>query len=134
MPSATRRTSQLPSPDRRRIVLDEDINRRLAREIRRRGRPDATAVYDEDLAALKDAQLFKALHTLGECVLVTWDNKMPLVHAAELEHHRITLAVVDRGPFHRRWAQSEDAYVRDVVHRCLHRIETQAARTVKLYR
>jgi hypothetical protein len=133
-PSATSRTSPLPSPDRRRVLLDEDISRKLAHELRKRGRADATAVFDQGLGASKDGQLFKALRSLGDCVLVTWDNKMPVVHAAELEHHAVTLAVVDRRPYHRRWSGSEDAYVRDVVHRCLHRIETQPVRTVKVYR
>src|SRR2546422_175304 len=34
----------LPPPERRRIVLDEDINWRLMYELRGRGRADATAV------------------------------------------------------------------------------------------
>jgi hypothetical protein len=134
-PSATRRTSRRPPPDRRRIVLDEDINWRLSYDLRRRGRPDATALHLEGLNESKDGALLKKLGAYEPCVLVTWDNKMEFVHAAELKHHGITVAVVDRRPFQRgEWADTEEAYVRDVVHRRLHRIELQVARTVQRYR
>lgn len=134
-PSGTRRISQRPPPDRRRVVLDEDINWRLSYDLRRRGRSDATAVWPERIDGSKDGALLKALVSYEPCVLVTWDNRMEVVHATELRHHGITLAVVDRGPYDRRaWTGTEEEYIRDVVHRTLHRIELQAAKTVKRYR
>jgi GTP:adenosylcobinamide-phosphate guanylyltransferase len=69
--------------------------------------------------------VLKALASgLSPCVFVTWDNKMPKVHAADLRHHRSTLAVINRSGF-RVWTGTEESYVRDVVHRWLHRIELQ---------
>lgn len=134
-PSGTRRISQNPPPDRRRIILDEGINWRLSYDLRRRGRSDATALRPERINGSKDGAVLKALVPYQPCVLVTWDNKMEFVHAVELRHHAITLAVVDRRPYDRGvWTDTEEAYIRDVVHRRLHRIETQAARTVKRYR
>ncbi len=110
---------------RKRIVLDADINWKLAHELRRRGRPDATALRIEALDELKDGAALKALASdFDPCVFVTWDNKMPKVHGAELRHHDSTLAVVNRTGF-RSWTGTEDSYVRDVVHRWLHRIEMQ---------
>lgn len=113
-------------PERRRIVLDEDINWKLSQELQRRGRLDATAVVPEQINGLKDAALFKRLaRDFEPYVLVTWDNKMTVVHAADLEHHHVTLAVVDERWFKRsrRPATEQEPYIRDTVHRWLHRIE-----------
>ena len=60
------------------------------------------------------------------CVLVTYDNKMPFVHAAELKHFGTTLAVVNRRSLE-NWSGAEDHFVRNVVHRWLHRYEIQDA-------
>ena len=104
-------------------------------ELRRRGRPETTALRHERIDGSKDGAVLKQLKPFEPCVLVTWDNKMEYVHAAELAHHGITLAVVDRRPFKRGvWLADEEAYVRDVVHRRLHRIELQACGTVQRYR
>jgi predicted nuclease of predicted toxin-antitoxin system len=126
-----------PPPERRRIVLDEDINWKLAQELIRRGRPDATAVRLLGLNEKKDAALFKAL-AQGDYepfVLVTYDNKMPVIHAAEIAHHGTTIAVVGEDAFKasRRPASEQEAYIRDVVHRWLHRIEQQAAGMARIY-
>jgi hypothetical protein len=117
-------------PETRRVVLDEDINWKLMRELHGRRRPDAKAVGEPvdsmGLNKPKDGALFKALAAAWEpFVLVTWDNKMPIAHRAELDYHRITLAVVDERWFKRKGlADAErEHYVRDVVHRWLHRIE-----------
>lgn len=133
--SGTRTISLRPPPERRRIVLDEGISWRLMYELRRRGRPEATALRHEGMDGLKDGAVLKTLRSLEPCVLVTWDNRMEHVHRTELEHHGVTLAVVDRRPFKRgTWMADEEAYVRDVVHRRLHRIESQTGKTVQRYR
>jgi hypothetical protein len=116
----------LSPPERRRVVLDEDINWKLKGELHRRGRPDATAVISEEIDGSKDGALFKALAQDYEpFVLVTWDNKMLHVHAPEVAHHGTTIAVVDERWFKRsgRPASEQEPYIRDVVHRWLHRIE-----------
>jgi len=137
MLSATRRTWRgLPSPELRRVVLDEDICWKLMGELQRRGRADATGVVPAGLDGLKDGQLFKALaQDFEPCVLVTWDNKMPVSHAAEITHHGTTVAVVDERWFkHSGRPESErEPYIRDVVHRWLHRMEVQPAGDVRIY-
>jgi hypothetical protein len=105
-------------PERRRLVLDEDINWKLSAELQRRGRADATGVVPENLAGTKDAALFKALAAREPFVLVTWDNKMFSAHAAELNHHGTTVAMVDERWFKRQGlsAAAQEPYIRDVVH------------------
>ena len=118
-------------PERRRVVLDEDINWKLKYELHKRGRPDATAVASEGIDGSKDGALFKALAqgNYEPFVLVTWDNKMLDVHAPEIAHHRTTIAVVDERWFKRsgRPSDEQEPYIRDVVHRWLHRIEFLAS-------
>jgi hypothetical protein len=121
-------------PERRRIVLDEDINWKLMHELRGRGRADATAVKAEGLDGRKDAALFKILRRDYEpYVLVTYDNKMPAVHAAEMAHHETTVAVVSEAAFRRKGGDDPAPYIRDVIHRWLHRIEAQPAGSRRRY-
>jgi hypothetical protein len=116
------------------VILDEDINWKLAAELKRRGRPDATALQPEKIDGTKDGALLKVLATSYEpCVLVTWDNKMTQVHAAEIAHHGSTIAVVNRSYYAAHNAGNEEAYVRDVIHRWLHRIELQPVGTARRY-
>jgi hypothetical protein len=129
-----RRKSLRLLPERRRVVLDEDINWKLAAELRRRGRMDATAIYIEKIDGKKDGALLKALATGYEpCILVTWDNKLSKVHSAEIEHHGNTIAVVDRAAYEARWTGDKESYVRDVVHRWLHKMEVQPRGTARRY-
>ncbi|HEY1687895.1 MAG TPA: hypothetical protein VGF95_03425 [Solirubrobacteraceae bacterium] len=85
---------------------------------------------------LKDGALFKVLaQSFEPFVLVTWDNKMVKTHAVELAHHHTTLAVIDERWFKRsgRCSSEQERYIRDVVHRWLHRIELQPAGTLRIY-
>lgn len=133
-PSGTSTTSLRQSrPETRRLVIDEDISRKLSFELQRRGRGNAIAVLDARLNGRKDGALFKALIDFEPCVLVTYDNRMPFVHSRELEHHGTTVAVVSRRAFRRSWHTVEDSYIRDVVHRWAHVIEMQTAGTVRSY-
>lgn len=125
----------MPPPERRRLVLDEDINWKLSVELQRRGRPDATGVVPESLAGTKDAALFKALAAHEPFVLVTWDNKMFAAHDTELSHHGTTVAMIDEHWFKRRGlsAVEQEPYIRDVVHRWLHRIERLTPGSRRIY-
>src|SRR3954468_1835860 len=87
----------------------------------------------ENLHELKDGALLKTLAADYEpFVLVTWDNKMPAAHAAELKHFGSTIAVINRSRLH-LWADTEEHYIRNAVHRWLHRMESQDAATTALY-
>jgi hypothetical protein len=123
----------LPTPDRRRVVLDADIPWKLAHELRKRGRLDATALRLDGVEDRKDGALFKALAADYEpCVLVTFDNKMRFAHAAELEHFGITLAVINSKGL-ADWHGADVTYIRNGVHRWLHLIEVQKPVTTVLY-
>lgn len=67
----------------------------------------------------------------GACVLVTFDNKMPLVHTAELKRFKSTVAVVDSKAD--RGDLVEHEYYRDVVHRWAHRMAAQRPGTIRKY-
>ncbi len=68
-------------------------------------------------------------------VLITYDNGMPLEHAATLVACQTTLAVIDS---HERGSRGdelgESEYVSEVVHRHAHTFFVQAAGTVFRYR
>ncbi len=103
-------------------------------ELQRRGRTDATALVPEKIDGKKDGALFKALAKDYEpCVLVTYDNKMLHVHRAEIEHHGNTIAVVNEAAFIASGGTNVEAYIRDVVHRWLHRMEAQRPSTYRIY-
>lgn len=125
-PWVTRRMSRPLSPDPpRRLVLDEDMNWKLAGELRRRGFRDATSNKELDLLGKKDGQVIKALAETHEpCVLVAWDNKLMRGHASELEHFGLTLAVVDK--YAARGGLTDEEFYRDVIHRWAHRMVLQS--------
>jgi hypothetical protein len=60
---------------------------------------------------------------------------MLATHAVEIAHHKTTIAVVDESAFKAsgRPGSEQEAYIRDVVHRWLHRIERQKAGTTRTY-
>lgn len=112
-----------------RLILDEDLNRRIVLELRRRGYRDTTSVWDLGLAnrSMKDpVWLFILSRYSSPSVLVTYDNKMPTVHRSDLARRGTTLAVVDNDK--RKWARaglSREEFSREVVHRWAHRMAEQ---------
>jgi len=116
----------------RRLVLDEDINWKLAKELRCRGLRKSSSNKELELLGKKDGALIKALAEEHEpCVLVAWDNKMHLSHAQTLDHFGLTLAVVDKHA--KRGELTEEEYYREVIHRWAHRMVFQGEGTVMKY-
>lgn len=116
----------------RRLVLDEDINWKLAKELRCRGLRKTSSNKELGLLEKKDGALIKALSEQYEpCVLVAWDNKMPLSHAQALDHFGLTLAVIDQKA--KRGDLTEEEYYREMIHRWAHRIVFQKPGTVMKY-
>lgn len=116
----------------RQLVLDEDINWKLAKELRRRGLRNAASNRELELLGKKDGQLIKALAERHEpCVLIAWDNKMHLAHAEVLRHFDLTLAVVDQ--YAERGDLTEEEYYREVIHRWAHRMTFQRPGAVVKY-
>jgi hypothetical protein len=57
------------------------------------------------------------------CVLITFDNKMPTRHRADLLKRNSTLAIIDSRAD--RKGLTREQYTREVVHRWAHRIANQ---------
>ena len=116
------------------LVIDADLNKRIATELKRRGR-DAIALSELGLRHQKDPDLLRALaHHFGErpWVLVTGDDNMPVVHAAVIAEVSATIATIDpRRP--QDYAENEDGWGREVAHRWAHLMERQPPSTVRRY-
>jgi hypothetical protein len=116
------------------LVIDADLNKRIATELKRRGR-QAVALSELHLRHVKDPELLRALAAhFGDkpWILVTGDDNMPAVHADVIHEVGATLATVDP-----RWPPGyrgdEDAWGREVVHRWAHLIEKQSPGSVRRY-
>ncbi len=79
------------------LVIDADLNKRIATELKRRGR-QAVALSELHLRHVKDPELLRALAAhFGDkpWILVTGDDNMPAVHADVIHEVGATLATVD---------------------------------------
>ena len=117
--------------ERRRVFIDEDINPRIAAELRKRGRADAKAVQRTSYRGSKDPELLRAIAKEDpEAVLITGDYNMPATHAAVLDETNLTVAIVDpdRPPEYQ-----DDEWDREVIHRWAHKIEVQPRGSVRVY-
>jgi hypothetical protein len=112
------------------IVIDEDINKRRASELRKRGR-NARGIAELLGTGLDDAALLGALAAHDpECVLVTGDDNMPAEHADVLLETNLTVAIVSpRLP--PEYTQEE--WEAEIIHRWVHRIDAQATGTIRRY-
>ena len=91
------------------IVIDENLNPRLARELRNRGRR-AVAVEDLRLKSALDPELIEKVFQLyDDPVLITADDAMAAEHGVLLVSVNATVAVIkpwDRAEAHTgRWEQ-----------------------------
>ncbi|MBA2381724.1 MAG: hypothetical protein H0V73_06405 [Chloroflexi bacterium] len=115
---------------RRLLYLDEDMPKRLATELRFRGR-NATSIHSDGRAGTLDPDLVTSLvQRFGsEVVLVTANESMPVEHADVLRETAITVAVIDgaHSDVH------QDAWKRETVHRWAHVMEEQEPGTVRRY-
>lgn len=108
-----------------RLVLDEDVNWKIAPELTARGY-DATSSEQMGLAGrrVKDpVWLYILTRQSAPCVLITFDNKMPTRHRLDLLKRNSTLAVIDSKADRKGLTREE--YTRDVIHRWAHRIAIQ---------
>ena len=130
-----RPSSRLPerSVSLLRLVVDADVDNRVATELKARGR-DAIALSELELHRLKDEPLLRALvDTLGDpstWILVTGDDSMPDDHGDVLRALRITLATIDP---RRPDSTSEDAWRKDVIHRWAHAVQGQTSGSLRRY-
>jgi len=117
---------------RRELVLDANLDKRLAGELRHRGRA-AESVYPLGRAHLKDAELLERLAEIYRpeaWVLVTGDDRMPADHGDLIRRLGTTVATID--PTHDA-EHTFDEWRRDVVHRWANSMQAQEQGTVRRY-
>jgi hypothetical protein len=113
------------------LFLDEDLDKRLARELRLRGR-HAETIYKTDLCGTDDTPLVAKLDELygADVVLVTGNDGMPTENGDGFRVERVALATID--------TEHPDGYHlnewrRENVHRWAHAMQTQAPGTMVRY-
>lgn len=123
------------------LVIDENLNPRLARELRNRGRR-SRAIEDLGLKSALDAELIRKVFALFEDpVLITADDSMPAEHESVLLSVRATVATLR--PWHAKAAhvgdwegqthRSEEEWSQEIVHRWAHTMQTQTPGTFRRY-
>lgn len=116
------------------LIIDANLPKRLATELKNRGRRSVSTAQ----LGLKDAKDPSLLEILAErpepWVLVTGDDKMPEEHAEVIAELRPTIATVDpRRDEQYQAPDQEDAWNREVVHKWAHKMATQAPGTIRRY-
>ena len=117
------------------LFIDEDMPKRLARELYARGR-QAITIYNTELKGLEDPELLPQLvPRFGpEVVLITADDNMPDQHGKIIREAGLTVATIDgRYERHGYSDQEQDAWKREVVHRWVHVIQAQPTGTIRRY-
>lgn len=115
------------------LVIDASLSKRIATELKARGRP-AIAVSELKLHRLLDPALLRGLSAHFAdvpWVLVTADDAMPAEHADLIAELGVTLSTIDT----RRPAGylSDDPWGREIAHRWAHVMAAQAAGTIRRY-
>lgn len=115
----------------RTLVIDESLDKRLAVELARRGRP-AKSVSSLGLRGSSDSDLLDRLDAqLGAWVLVTADDRMPEGQARALAAGNGAVATI--GPRGDSAAWPLEAYRHEVVHRWAHAMHAQLPGTARRY-
>lgn len=118
-------------PADRVVVIDEDLNPRLASELRGRGMAAVSVVRDLDLGGKLDPEVLRDVFgRYDDAVLVTGDDGMPAEHGDLLASLGATVATIapcaPQDP-------DEDAWERDIVHRHIHAMLEQDSGSVRRY-
>jgi predicted nuclease of predicted toxin-antitoxin system len=114
----------------RQLLIDENLSRRIASELRKRGK-NAIAIVGTDLRGAKDPDLLRAIaRDYEDAVLVTGDDNMPATHADVLRETRVSLAII--AP-EREGIFTTDEWDREIVHRWAHKMEAQEPGSIRRY-
>jgi hypothetical protein len=113
------------------LFLDEDVPKRLAAELRARGRR-CVSIYAEELTGTLDPDLIRLLGKRygAEVVLVTANESMPVEHRAILQVAGLTVAVIDGEHSN---DELQDSWKRETVHRWAHAMAIQEVGTIRRY-
>jgi hypothetical protein len=122
------------------LIIDADLNPRIAGELRKRGRA-ARSLQHEGLKDLEDPAMLRAVYAQYEDpVVVTSDDDMPLLHAAEVAELDATLAVIEPWERHPEsviarddTTSMEETYEREIIHRWCQTMQGQARGSVRRY-
>lgn len=120
-------------PPARILVLDASLNRRIAGELKGRGRP-AVSAAELGLARAGDAELLRVLARRldgQDWVLVTADDFLPAEQAPLVAELAATLATV-QGQGRARGVD-EERFARDTCHRWAHAMAGQPGGSVRRY-
>jgi predicted nuclease of predicted toxin-antitoxin system len=123
------------------LVFDADLNPRLARELRNRGRRASSIEELRLKGALDPDVIAKVFAFFTDPVLVTGDDGMPAEHASNLTAVNATVAVVhpwdketaDIGSWEGQAHRTEDEWEAEIVHRWAHLIQEQRTGTIRRY-
>src|SRR5690348_13927003 len=117
-------------PPDRPLVVDDCLSKRLATELRARGR-SAHSVSSLGLKGAIDSDLVAELaRRFADPVLITADDHMPADHAEVIAAHGLIIATIEPLAEDRE----DDSYEREVVHRWAHRMHEQESGTIVRYR
>jgi hypothetical protein len=123
------------------LVIDENLNPQLARDLRRRGRR-SRAVEDLGLKSTLDPELIQKVFQLyDDPVLVTADDSMPAEHANVISSVNATIATIKRwdraeayvGDWEGQLHRSEEEWSQEIVHRWAHAMQRQQTGSVRRY-
>ncbi len=122
------------------LVIDADLNPRIASELRKRGRA-AKSLQQLGWKAMEDPEMVRAVFgRLTDPVLVTTDDNMPADHPEVLNEVQATVATIEPWELHPASVVARDAetsveetYEREVVHRWAQAMQTQTRGTTKRY-
>lgn len=120
-------------PPPRTLVIDSSLNRRLAAELKGRGRR-ALTVSELGLGRATDPELLRGLarRLAGEeWVLVTGDDWLPAEQAGLLSSLALTVATVEWKPTPA--APAREQLARETCHRWAHVMARQAGGTIRRY-
>lgn len=113
------------------LVIDENLSKRIAVELRRRGR-NAKTVASFGFTGWKDPRLLEQLHEIDpDCVLISGDDLMPATHATDLARFRTTVAIVY--PWDATRSLAEPEWDHEIVQKWVHRIESQPPGSILRY-
>jgi hypothetical protein len=114
----------------RTLIIDEGLDKRIALQLRGRGR-SASSLEELDLLGIKDQPLLKTIAADHRgSVLVTNDDNLPADHRETLKVTRVTVAIVEpQKPSHLK----EKEWQYEVIHRWAHQMSEQRAGSVRRY-
>lgn len=119
----------------RTLVIDENLDKRIATDLRSRGRR-AVAHSEISTTGLLDEAVLELLAALAyPWVLVTADDKLPFEHAEAVVRLGATIATID-GEWEAHCSRHEldlnqDQFQKDSIHRWAHSMASQEQGTVR---